>query len=438
MGPHAGLRRQRANVYAVYDYYSSLYLSDPEKFWWAGMASMIGPSFVAGMTDLSDAGTISEVIARLAAMGGTMPGIPGSISGVASLSAAELEEELEFYEIRLLLMQKEIFLDMAVAHEAYLDGGMDAIERLYADDPYLAGASAVDAWRRIDRGAATGNTELVAEGNRDLLLREQLNVIDDDYRRMKQRPVTGEAFTYVFTAVGAPSIPGASGYAEVFPINAEVRASTDGGLGGWLRDALLPVEVEAAVGTATPLPDGNVADFDDRWALIEEDTLPAYVELLEQHPDEAASILSTPVADRVESWRIVHRIDDIVTNWEPYVDVDVEADGSVFSVVGDGVSSAWDWAFGGDDAPDPGPVEVPTGTTTTTTTTVPAPPDDVAPPPSTDAAEQGPPAGRSRRRCRADDSRWTISLVCHRRCDGHIARLCGGVRFRRRRLVRRR
>ena len=74
------------------------------------------------------------------------------------------------------------------------------------------------------------------------------------------------------------------------------------------------------------------------------------------------------MADRVDEWRIGHRIDDIVTNWEPYVDVDVEADGSVFSVVGDGVSSAWDWAFGGNDAPDPGPVEVPTRTTTTTTT----------------------------------------------------------------------
>jgi hypothetical protein len=318
-----------------------------------------------------------------------LPGIPGTIGDVAGLPAAELEDELAFYEVTLLQMQKEIFLDMAVAHEAYLDGGIETIERLYADDPYGHGSDAITAWRRIDEGAASGDTDMVAGGNRDLLLREQLHVINDDYRMMRERPVTGEAFTYVFTAVGAPSIPGASGYADVFPINAEVRASTDGGLGGWLRDALLPVEVEAAVGTATPLPDGNVADFDDRWALIEEDTLPAYVELLEQHPDEAASILSTPVADRVDEWRIVHRIDDIVTNWEPYVDVDVEADGSVFSVVGDSAQAVWEWAVGGNDAPEPGPVEVPTHTTTTT---VPPTPDDVEPPPSTVATEQGPPS----------------------------------------------
>ena len=182
--PTQGFAANQANVYAVYDYYSSLYLSDPEKFWWAGMASMIGPSFVAGMTDLSDAGTISEVIARLAAMGSTMPGIPGSISGLTSLSAAELEEELEFYEVTLLQMQKEIFLDMAVAHEAYLDGGMDTIERLYADDPYGHGSDAITAWRRIDEGAASGDTDMVAGGNRDLLLpravaRHQRRLPDD-------------------------------------------------------------------------------------------------------------------------------------------------------------------------------------------------------------------------------------------------------------------
>ena len=391
--PTKGFAANEETVHAVYDYYASLYLSDPDKFWWAGMASMIGPSFVAGMADLSDTGAMLDVIERLAEAGGHLPGIPGSIGDVADLSAEELAEELKFYEVTLLLMQKEIFLDMAVAHEAYLDGGMDAIERLYADDPYFRGAEAVAAWQRIDEGAATGNTELVAEGNRDLLFREQRNVIDDDYRAMSARPVTGEVFTYVFTAVGAPSIPGAESFSEVFPINAEVRGGTDDGFFGPIRDALLPVEAEVAVGTATPLPDGNVADFDDRWALIEQDTLPAYVDLVENHPEQAAEILSTPVADRVEEWRIVHRIDDIATNWEPYVDVDVRPDGSVFSVIGDGASALWDWANGGDDAGPAAPVEVPTGTTTTTTptpTTVPPPSVDPAPQPS---PEPGPPTG---------------------------------------------
>ena len=391
--PTKGFAANEETVHAVYDYYASLYLSDPDKFWWAGMASMIGPSFVAGMADLSDTGAMLDVIERLAEAGGHLPGIPGSVGDVADLSAEELAEELKFYEVTLLLMQKEIFLDMAVAHEAYLDGGMDAIERLYADDPYFRGAEAVAAWQRIDEGAATGNTELVAEGNRDLLFREQRNVIDDDYRAMSARPVTGEVFTYVFTAVGAPSIPGAESFSEVFPINAEVRGGTDDGFFGPIRDALLPVEAEVAVGTATPLPDGNVANFDDRWALIEQDTLPAYVDLVENHPEQAAEILSTPVADRVEEWRIVHRIDDIATNWEPYVDVDVRPDGSVFSVIGDGASALWDWANGGNDAGPVAPVEVPTGTTTTTTptpTTVPPSSVDPAPQPS---PEPGPPTG---------------------------------------------
>ena len=362
--PTLGFAANEANVYAVYDYYSSLYLSDPEKFWWAGMASMIGPSFVAGMTDLSDAGLITEHHRKARRDGGHDAGDPRHRSATSPASPLpSSQEELEFYETRLLLMQKEIFLDMAVAHEAYLDGGMDTIERLYANDPYLAGASAVDAWRRIDRGAATGNTELVAEGNRDLLLREQLNVIDDDYRRMKQRPVTGEAFTYVFTAAGSTVDPrcqrlrrgvpdqcrGACQHRRRAGRVAPGRPAARRGRGrGGHRHAAYRTGTSPTSTTAGRSSRRTPSRPTSSWS--------------NNDPDEAARILSTPVADRVEEWRIVHRIDDIATNWEPYVDVDVEADGSVFSAVGDGVSSAWDWAFGGSDAPDSGPVEVPTGT----------------------------------------------------------------------------
>ena len=217
-------------------------------------------------------------------------------------------------------------------------------------------------------GAATGNTELVAEGNRDLLFREQRNVIDDDYRAMSARPVTGDVFTYVFTAVGDPSIPGAESFSEVFPINAEVRGGTDDGFldryatrccprgrgRRWHRYAVARRERRELRRSLGAHRAGHV---------------PPYVDLVENHPQQAADTLSTPVADRVEEWRIVHRIDDIATNWEPYVDVDVRPDGSVFSVIGDGASTVWDWATGVGDAGPTAPVEVPTGTTTTTTPT---------------------------------------------------------------------
>lgn len=73
------------------------------------------------------------------------------------------------------------------------------------------------------------------------------------------------------------------------------------------------IEVES------PLPDGNLADFETRWGLIEDDTLPAYMELVNENPDEARDIIGSDVHERIEDNRIVDRIPDIVerhSDWE--------------------------------------------------------------------------------------------------------------------------
>jgi hypothetical protein len=73
----------------------------------------------------------------------------------------------------------------------------------------------------------------------------------------------------------------------------------------------------------TPFPAGNIAHFDDRWALIEEDTLPRYQDLLARDPDRARDIIGSDVAGRIDDYRMSERIDDIVgqmLDWD--VDVD--------------------------------------------------------------------------------------------------------------------
>ena len=73
----------------------------------------------------------------------------------------------------------------------------------------------------------------------------------------------------------------------------------------------------------TPLPDGNIAHFDDRWALIEQDTLPRYQDLLARDPDRARAIIGSSVEDRIADYRMTERIDEIIgqmLDWD--VDVD--------------------------------------------------------------------------------------------------------------------
>ncbi len=337
--PTLGLAHNAATIEAAYEYYADLYRSDTDRFWWSGMAALIGPSFYGGFQDLSTFSALLDGAAELA--GGPLGSlVPGGVATrqIAALGANEMADELLWYQRQLLFMQQEIFLDMATAHEAYLDGGIDTIERLYTIDRYDYRVETVAAWRQIDEGGRTGDQALIATGNATLLRREQEHVIADDYDRMRNRPVTGAAVTYLMTAVGAPSVPGARSYAEVFPATIEVsqyvgtpqKVPEPPGF-GWLPDVPLPhVGAEGTIFVETPLPDGNISRFDGRWALIEADTLPVYVDLAANHPDRVLDVLATPVGERADEFTFGNRLDDLlhdaVTNWDVGVDLDLVVD----------------------------------------------------------------------------------------------------------------
>jgi hypothetical protein len=332
--PSLGLAPNAATVEAVYEYYAELYRSDTDRLWWSGMAALIGPSFYGGFQDLDTFRSMLGMIDAVAASP-IGAGLPPGVRPVAELGSDAMSAELLWYQVRLLSMQKEIFIDMAAAHEAYLDGGIDTIERFYVNDPHGFGSQSIDAWRQIDNGWRTGDVDLVASGNATLLLREQQQVIADDYDRMRDRAVTGEAVTWAMTLVGAPSVPGASTYPQVFPLTVEIKPSVSTPkrvpvvpiLGPFSPSVPIPhIEVEAGVVVETPLPNGNISNFDDRWALIEQDTLPTYVDLARNHPDRVVAVLDTPVGERAEAFTIDERIDDIVISLATDWDLDPELD----------------------------------------------------------------------------------------------------------------
>jgi hypothetical protein len=82
-------------------------------------------------------------------------------------------------------------------------------------------------------------------------------------------------------------------------------------------DARLPPIV---ISTRTPLADGNIALFADRWKLIDADTLPAYQAFIRDHPGQARALAATPLSRRVTGYRLLARAGQLaagaLTRWE--------------------------------------------------------------------------------------------------------------------------
>lgn len=310
--PSRGSEANRANIEAVYEYYAQLYLENPD-LQWAGMAAMIGPSFAAGFLDLD----MMRDIAQGFEVGGEVlqyTPVPGAelIEAAGAISDAELA----FYETTFLSMQQEIFHDQASMHAAYEHGGMAEIERMYESG--AIDEQTYDAWADID----SGDPERVSDGNVEMLRREQQDIIHDDYQAMMNRPVTGEAMTYLMTLVGEASIPGTNTFAEVNPLT--ITAETPGPD----NIPLTPFDnpLQGSVSIETPLPDGNIADTPQRWEYIQADTLPAYQDLLANDPDQVRAILETPVSDRIDEYRLTdpERLGRITGRLAGDWDVDVD------------------------------------------------------------------------------------------------------------------
>lgn len=297
--PARGAEANKNTVFSVYTFYGKLFLAFPE-LKWAGMANMVGPSLAAGFFDI---GAIPDVAELLAEKIDTLPPevraeLPRELTDLARYGATLPTIELQWFEAKLLAMQKHVFMDQASMHEAYLNGGTTAIAEMRAAG--LIDDSAVAAWRAI----ATGRTELVQDANTHLLSREQNRILAAQWNQMRQHhgPIGGMV-TYAITLTGSVSIPGAKTPAQYSPltISTKIRNTTP-------RLVL-----------TTPLPSFNLADQADRWTYITHDTLPAYERILHDYPTEARKIIASLMEDRVAQQRLAARwpqlANHLITSW---------------------------------------------------------------------------------------------------------------------------
>jgi hypothetical protein len=286
--PGHGVDENRRVVEAVYSYYGGLFLQHPYLLW-AGMASMIGPAFYAGFRDL---GLVPDAV-RTAVL---------AVFGRASRRLARRATgDLGFYETTFLTMQKKIFEDQATMHEAYLAGGMPQVEEFYR--ARIIDLATLAAWQQIDTGRRGGDQAAVADGNRTLLFREQHDIIDQFYAQMLGHGgLQGSAFTYLLTLAGTPSVPGAHAYPERYPLTFAAR---------------LP---RGEISARTPLADGNIAVFANRWHLIDDDTLPHYLSFISDDPEQARALVATPIRVRMDRYRLLARAPALaaaaLTRWD--------------------------------------------------------------------------------------------------------------------------
>jgi hypothetical protein len=73
--------------------------------------------------------------------------------------------------------------DLAWQFEAYRKGGLQTLEEIDAVDATHT-IVAISAWQEIDQGIQQNNQTLILQGNKDLLLREQEQILADGYQTL--------------------------------------------------------------------------------------------------------------------------------------------------------------------------------------------------------------------------------------------------------------
>ncbi|WP_036503175.1 hypothetical protein [Nocardia aobensis] len=298
--PIRGVAANSRTFTQVYVNYLRLTTAHPE-FYWTGLAGLAGGSFASGFFDMSDVATILSV-PGIHQIGGAVAdllratppqlvaALPADIRLLATEGPRLTAEDLAWFQTRLMIMQKHIFLDQVPMHEAYVAGGLPAIEEMYAAG--VLDDNAVRAWRSLATGTVAGYDDALMR----MTDREQNQIIADQWDLTAQgQGAMGRVMTYVSTLAAKPAVPG-------------VRAP------GVFAPTTVSAEVDGRTMTLrTPLPAFNWADRDPRWTYITGDLVPCY-ERMQAAPGLARQVLSVPFAGDLAAGRLLNRLPDLIAD----------------------------------------------------------------------------------------------------------------------------
>ncbi|RDI63182.1 hypothetical protein [Nocardia pseudobrasiliensis] len=301
--PRTGVQANRENLVKSYRYYENLQL-DHRELQWAGMGGQVGADFGGGMVDFDlvsniyDLPGISEAARTVLGAVEQTAGpqavalLPEGLRALAEAGPRIAPEDLQWILGMILVMQKNIFSDLMPMHDAYVTGGLPALEEFEAAG--LFGGDIMAAWRDV----ASGDEGRIAEGNATLLRREQLWAVAaqwDETRAYKGS--IGEAITYLSGAAGSPSIAGVVPPREFRPVRIPFIANN----GQPMRLVL-------------PLPSWNWSVFDERWDYIATELLPKYRFQVENNWPAVEATMRTPYEIQLESHRPFMNIPQLLTS----------------------------------------------------------------------------------------------------------------------------
>ncbi|MFC8382428.1 hypothetical protein [Nocardia sp. NPDC057272] len=305
--PERGVAANSATFSQVYVNYFRLAATRSDLYW-AGMAGIAGASFAAGFFDVGDVaagvsvGGIHELGNAVADLLRATPpelltGVPADISGLAALGPRLTAADLAWYQTRLMIMQKHIFIDLVPMHEAYLADRIAGIEEMSAAGLLDDGMRV--AWTGIDGGTEAGRGDaLVAMADR-----EQNQIIADQWDvTARGRAGMGRVLTYVTTVAGKPAVPGTRPPGVYAPVTV------------WS-----PIAAGRPMGLRTPLPAFNWADRETRWDYITADLLPRHLDLATDAA-RAVTVYREPFTVKLDRGRMLARLPDIIadlaTQWQ--------------------------------------------------------------------------------------------------------------------------
>ncbi|MTE13615.1 hypothetical protein [Nocardia aurantiaca] len=294
--PARGVAANTRTFTQVYVNYLRLNNAHPD-YWWTGLAGLAGGSFASGFFDMGDASAIVSVPGVHQLGGGVadllrdtppqlLDQLPGDIRTLVTEGERLTAEDLSWYQTRLMIMQKHIFIDQVPMHEAYAAAGLAGVEEMYRAG--VLDENAITAWREIDAGTADG----LADAALRMTDREQNQIIADQWDLTSQgRGSMGRVMTYVSTIAGKAAVPG-------------VRAP------GVFAPTTL---TSGTMSLRAPLPDFNWADRDTRWNYIVHDLLPRYLELC-ANPAAARPVLAVPFSVMLAKGRLMQRLPDLLAD----------------------------------------------------------------------------------------------------------------------------
>ncbi|WP_069163717.1 hypothetical protein [Nocardia altamirensis] len=303
--PRAGMNVNRQNMINTYRYYEQLQLAHPE-LQWAGMAGQAGAALAGAMFDgqlALDAGTALDGVPAVVA---AAQGVYGAVEQAAGPDALRLlprglaavvdsgrtlqVADVRFMLSEVLVMWRNIFSDLVPMHEAYITGGLPALQEMQAAG--LFGDTIMNAWRDI----ASGDVQRIPVGNAALMRREQQEIVGAHWDRVRAyKGNVGEALTYMMAVVGAPTVAGVVAPREFHQI-AIPFTGTDG----------------RAMKLTLPLPNWNWSVLDDRWAYISGELLTKYPQQVQHDWPTLVTEINKPFEAQVTEHRPLFSIPEIL------------------------------------------------------------------------------------------------------------------------------